>query len=210
MPSPTTKIHQMRYLSISDTGGQTKDVLAVSTEDGRILFYSTDSLTESGVVEPSAKLEIPLREAFGQLGGAAEGTSGRIKDFEILNMSDSRNFFIVTGSSDGAIRVWLLDEAELVIEQSVLDMSLQNEPPNRAKVVSNGISVANNDGTIHAANKRTSGVQPNAVTQIGTLLGSYETGNRITCLKAFTMSPPESLQEDLPAPDINGPIDENE
>ena len=32
------------------------------------------------------------------------------------------------------------------------------------------------------------------ITQVGSLLGTYEAGNRITCLRAFVMSQPESTK----------------
>lgn len=103
----------MHYLALSeDEDNKTKNVLAVSTEDGRIMFYSTGSTTESETMQASSKQEIPLCEAIGQLGGAGEGLTGRIKDFEILKPPDSRSLLIVTGNSDGAIRLWLLDEGE--------------------------------------------------------------------------------------------------
>ena len=163
-------------MSLSEDSVANKDILAVSTEDGRILFYSTIVTSNSKSTAPSSRPEIPICEAVGQLGGAAEGLTSRIKDFEILSQPDSQSMLVVTGSSDGAIRLWLLDQAELTDKSSVLEGSMENayeSPSDVGHVNANGVST---------------------ITQVGSLLGSYEAGNRITCLKAFVMSDPENYQ----------------
>ena len=94
-PDRPTKIHQMRFASVANS-----NYLALSTEDGRILFYDTSSVEE--VSEGSKQL--PQLSCVAQLGGEAAGVSGRIKDFEVLN-SPGFTIFITAGS-DGAIRLW--------------------------------------------------------------------------------------------------------
>ncbi|KAL2040074.1 hypothetical protein N7G274_006977 [Stereocaulon virgatum] len=175
LPSPSTKIHQMHYTSLSEDVTAAKDILAISTEDGRILFYSTALMPDSKTTQPGSQPHVPVREAIGQLGGAGEGLTGRIKDFEILKTIHPRILFIVTGSSDGAIRLWLLDEAELTEISSVLQW-----PEHGSK-----------DFETHASNDKSSNA---TITQVGSLLGTYEAGNRITCLKAFIMSDPEQYK----------------
>ncbi|CAD6585279.1 MAG: hypothetical protein ASARMPREDX12_004185 [Alectoria sarmentosa] len=179
LPSPLTKIHQLHYMASSGTDGETKDLLTVSTEDGRILFYDTTGVVETQITKPASKPEIPILKAICQLGGAAEGLTGRVKDFEILKPSSSEDFIIVTGSSDGAVRLWTVDESELLDEPST-SRDLNGEV---------GISANGGDGKANGNAMK----QP-TTRQVGLLLGTYEAGNRITCLKAFVMSEPDSLK----------------
>jgi protein MAK11 len=147
VPEPRTKIHELCYVQLGDEGDI--QLLAVSTEDGRILFYSTRpaDLVISATVQGK---EAPLASAkmFAQLGGKEAGLSGRIKDFNILSNGEglTRDFIIVTGGSDGALRIWKLAAAEVASHKG------------KAK-------------------------------QVGELLGTYETNNRVTCLKSFVMLP---------------------
>ena len=183
LPSPLTKIHELHYMTISGTDDdETKDLVAVSTEDGRIVFYDTTDVIETQITKPASKPEIPTSKALCQLGGAAEGLTGRVKNFEILKPLDSDDFLIVTGSSDGAVRLWAVDGSELVDEPSV-SRDLNNE----VSIPANGGDGRANENAIELPTTR----------QIGLLLGTYEAGNRITCLKAFVMSEPES-------PETNG------
>ncbi|KAF3005918.1 hypothetical protein E8E13_009732 [Curvularia kusanoi] len=149
LPTPRTKVHQMHYLP-SEDGSNT---LLVATEDGRILAYDTSATAPSENAEPK-KEEMPSSKLLAQIGGPAAGITGRIKDFEVLPYSatDKSKYLIVAGSSDGTVRLWLVDSAEL----------------------QTGAESAK--GTGFTAN------------QIGRLLGSYSTGTRITCLKAYPMN----------------------
>jgi protein MAK11 len=165
----------MHYTSLSEDVTAAKDIFAISTEDGRILFYSTALTPASKRTQPGSQPHIPICEAIGQLGGAGEGLTGRIKDFEILKTINPRILLIVTGSSDGAIRLWLLDEAELTDISSVLQWPEHGSEESKA----------------HASNDKRSNA---TITQVGSLLGTYEAGNRITCLKAFVMSDPEQYK----------------
>lgn len=149
LPTPRTKVHQMHYLP-SEDGPNT---LLVATEDGRILAYDTSATAPSENAEPK-KEEMPSSKLLAQIGGPAAGITGRIKDFEVLPYSatDKSKYLIVAGSSDGTVRLWLVDFAEL----------------------QTGAESAK--GTGFTAN------------QIGRLLGTYSTGTRITCLKAYPMN----------------------
>lgn len=174
LPSPLTKVHQIHYMNLLGNDGETKDLLAVSTEDGRILFYDTTGVIETQVTEPVSKSEIPILREFCQLGGAVEGLTGRVKDFEILKPPGSEAFIIVTGSSDGAVRLWTIDESELLVEPSV------------SRDLHDGASIANvGDGTAPGI-----AMKAPPTRQIGSLLGAYEAGNRVTCVKAFVMLGP--------------------
>ena len=161
-------------MNLMGKDGETKDVLAVSTEDGRILFYDTTDVVETKVTEPGSKFETPILREFCQLGGAVEGLTGRVKDFEILKPPGSEAFIIVTGSSDGAVRLWTIDESELLVEPSV------------SRDLHDGVSIANcGDSTAPGIAMKASPTR-----QIGSLLGVYEAGNRVTCVKAFVMLDP--------------------
>ena len=157
LPQPPTKVHQMCYRRFGSDPENTKDVLAVSTEDGRILFYSTRALSKQKAGgDETRETSIPDATLLAQFSGKDAGVSGRIKDFEIIALPRSGEHdstsIIVTASSDGSIRIWQFTLEDIVGKTS----------------------------------ERKSQGQ---VTQIGKLIGTYETGSRITCLKAFLMRP---------------------
>lgn len=148
MPEPRTKIHQLCYVQVAEE--EDAHVMAVSTEDGRMLFYSTIAADLSAAETVDGKdTPIPSAKLIAQLGGKDAGLSGRVKDFTAMSLGEesSKELLIVTGGSDGALRVWKLSASQ---------------------------DLRTNDGTVR---------------QVGKLLGTYETGNRITCLKAFIMLP---------------------
>ena len=161
-------------MNLLGNDGETKDLLAVSTEEGRILFYDTTDVVETQATETCSKSGIPILREFCQLGGAVEGLTGRVKDFEILKPPGSEAFIIVTGSSDGAVRLWTIDESELLVEPSV-SRDLHDET-----------SIANGGD----ATKPGIAMKASSTRQIGSLLGAYEAGNRVTCVKAFVMLDP--------------------
>lgn len=148
VPAPKTKIHQMHYLPSESLPA----TLLVSTEDGRILLYDTNSTSadESSATQ-KRKDDIPAARLVAQIGGPAAGMAGRVKDFEIIATS-ATSFIIVAGSSDGTIRFWSLDEKDFK----------EGEDAGKAE----GFTAL----------------------QVGKLLGSYSTGTRVTCLKAFAMT----------------------
>ena len=167
----------MHYITLSEDEDASNDVLAVSTEDGRVLFYSTTRFFQSESAESDSMPDVPMCTSIGQLGGAAENVNSRIKDFEILRIPGSRSLIVVTGSSDGAIRLWMLDEAELadgvLVQPRSMDNFIQKSEESAAVPPSSNGAMT---------------------TQVGFLLGTYEAGNRITCLRAFVMSQPESTK----------------
>lgn len=139
-------MQKVKYFDFSKDKDGSKELLAVSTDDGRVLFYSTKEISAS-----SDSSTIPDAQLVGQVGGKASGLPGRIKGFEILDMSNFDKwkgaYLLVTSGSDGVIRIW----------------SLKIKENN-----SEGLS--------------------------STLLDSYETGNRITCMVAFVMQKPQDLE----------------
>jgi protein MAK11 len=156
VPEPRSKIHQLCYVQVAEEGDI--QVLAVSTEDGRILFYSTipaDLSTAEAIEGKDAPL--PSAKLIAQLGGKDAGLSGRVKDFTVLSLGEGplKEFLVITGGSDGALRVWKLSASKDLAPRS------------------------------------------GAVRQVGQLLGTYETVNRITCLKAFIMLPKVDDEDEI-------------
>ncbi len=116
MPDATVKVHEFCYVRVggSDGGGEaTTTVLAVATEDGRILFYSTRPEDLQPAPEGTTTTGgLPRAKLISQLGGTQAGVSGRIKDFAVLPVAgqehEGGHWIVVSGSSDGAVRVWTL------------------------------------------------------------------------------------------------------
>ena len=151
----------MRYLTIPLTDEKEMTVLALSTEDGRILFYSADERGRE--VEEKTKTAadgvIQDKICIAELDGTYDNVKGRIKDFEILalpqGLSNGNNLSLlaITAGSDGRIRTWMIDA-----------------------------------GLLATSNK--AGTEEKMLTQaVGKLAGTYETGSRITCMQAFVMLP---------------------
>lgn len=122
--------------------------------------------TASMRTEAGPESHLPTLEAIGQIGGLIDGLTGRIKDFEILKLITAdeldQKLLIVGGCSSGSLRLWVLDCTRF-----------------RAK-----------HATLKGNPGADSHVNCSQTPQVGHLLGNYETGNRITCLKAFQMSEP--------------------
>lgn len=114
VPEPKTKVHQLCYITTPDDDDTS--VMAISTEDGRILFYSTapEDLTSAPTAE-GINSSLPSARLIAYLGGEKAGVSGRIKDFTILKteVGEIGSLVIVGGSSDGSIRLWRLSSADL-------------------------------------------------------------------------------------------------
>lgn len=144
-----TKVHQFFYITVDEEADLT--LVAVATEDGRVLFFSTkdDDLTKAN--DDDVK-QLPTAKLVAQLGGKEAGVSGRIKDFVVVKSStDASTLYVAGGSSDGRVRLWRL--------------SVEN-------------------------------LRKAGAAQVGKLLGTYETQNRITCMTAFMMIPrPEGVED---------------
>ncbi|KAI1803152.1 WD40 repeat-like protein [Daldinia bambusicola] len=117
MPDTRRKIHEIRYVEIDSESDSS--LLAVSTEDGKIMFFSTKSqdLTPGkSSTEGKGKTALPVAKLIAELGGKEAGVSGRIKDFSVVRSPKGHgadNLFIAAGSSDGKLRVFKLAVAEL-------------------------------------------------------------------------------------------------
>jgi protein MAK11 len=157
----------MKYVSLDPSAEDGEELLALSTEDGRVIFYSTKRLQKAADDDESP---IPYAEAVAELGGRTSGFPGRVKDFEILNVGEESaaqkgDLLVVTGNSEGVVRVWMLRAKDLI-------RNTKEKPTSDDK--------SEGSGNL----------------QVGKLLNVYETGNRITCLKAFVMLPPDPSTSD--------------
>ncbi len=191
MPDHRRKVHEVCYVVTDREKGSS--LLAVSTEDGMVMFFSTrteDLTTAAAAAAPEAKQTsgnrngsrkaaaaessspLPVAKLVAQLGGKEAGVTGRIKDFSVLRRpreEGGEQLIIPTGSSDGKVRIFTLTIDEL----------------NRAR-------------------------EGKEVKQVGQLLGTYETSNRITCLEAFVMIPRPEGVEDSEDEDEFGGLSEDE
>lgn len=149
MPDIRTKVHEFVYVKLDAEKEAT--LLAVSTEDGRVLFFST----APGDLQKDKNKKLSRAKFLGQIGGKEAGVTGRIKDFKILQTEEvPEALYLVSANSDGKLRLW-----------EVSRESLQTKKAEKTE-------------------------------QVGKLLGSYETQNRITCIEAFVMIPrPEGVEE---------------
>ncbi|KAM5345356.1 hypothetical protein ACJ41O_011218 [Fusarium nematophilum] len=164
-----TKVHQFFYVTLDEE--EDTALLAVATEDGRVLFFSTkdEDLTkpddETGDDnKKKARGSLPTAKLLGQIGGRAGGVEGRIKDFVVVKSgTDSSTLYVAGGSSDGRIRLWRVTAKAL-----------------QGKATKSGVAKGDKAGAA----------------TLGKLLGTYETQNRITCMTAFMMIPrPEGAEE---------------
>ena len=103
--------------------------------------------------------KLPSCKCVAQLGGQAAEISGRIKDFELLRVETrpTATLLVLTASSDGAVRLWTLPDSLGVVKSTSAGTGKQTENAESPPV------------------------------QVGSLIGTLETGSRITCLGAFVL-----------------------
>lgn len=118
VPEPRTKIHQLRYVQVQEQDDI--QVMAVSTEDGRILFYSTRPADlRTATATEGKESPLPAAKLVAQLGGKDVDVSGRIKDFTIIPVGEgtSKKLIIITGNSDGSVKIWTLLASDLTTHE---------------------------------------------------------------------------------------------
>ncbi|OAA80048.1 WD40 repeat-like-containing domain protein [Akanthomyces lecanii RCEF 1005] len=127
-----TKIHAITYISMGSGSdkqqadeeeeaegkgkAQGDSVMAVSTEDGRVLFFSTktEDLEKQEGGEDEKKPLLPLAKLIGQVGGKEAGVTSRVKDFAVLRSNlNAGLLYVVAAGSDGKVRVWTVADEEL-------------------------------------------------------------------------------------------------
>lgn len=147
----------------------------MSTEDGRILLYSAH---HTYIEELHNSADIDVIPALKPIGQIMEKSKSRIKDFEILATPGFQKsagvLYIVSASSDGAIRIFTLDTKKLLPDH------IRSDSVGRK-------SEGTEDRENTTANTTADGSGSSAILRIGKLVGTYETGHRITCLRAFMM-----------------------
>ncbi|KAG6014171.1 hypothetical protein E4U43_006857 [Claviceps pusilla] len=167
-----TKVHQFSYITVDEDDGLS--LLAVATEDGRVVFFSTraehlsvpaESGDSKSKNDGAAATTLPVAKVVGFVGGPCENIAGRIKDILVLpSTANSGVIYLVGAGSEGSIRVWALSKAHL--------------------------AAAASSGADSAAGER------EHEKPMGRLLGSCETQNRITCLAGYLMIPrPEGVED---------------
>lgn len=175
-PTLRTKLHQMEYIELSrnndddDSATTTTTLLAVSTEDGRVLFFST---ADDDIQPPAEGQTYGTARLVASLGGRSAGVTSRIKDFAVLrSAARPGTLLLAAGCSDGKVHLWRIAESELVAAAES-----KNESKSKSKETEK-------DGAV-------------VERKVGSLVGVYDTGNRITCLAAFVMIPrPEDVEEE--------------
>ncbi|KAF3769996.1 WD40 repeat-like protein [Cryphonectria parasitica EP155] len=116
MPDTRTKVHEFAYVKLDAGSGAC--VLAVATEDGRILFFSTALEDLDKKKSDDSKASPPRAKLLAQLGGKDAGVAGRVKDFKILQPESTPGiWYIISASSDGKLRAWALPRADLKPEE---------------------------------------------------------------------------------------------
>lgn len=204
VPEPRTKIHQIAYVDLNADSnaesGDTKDLLAISTESGKVLLFNTSLLLDTqsspspGTVRPQlyptaalqAEIDVPVLNPDSSTGGSISSSSNRIKDFKFLDLSNPThhgpNSNLQTGQA----------------EQNKLDKYGYECGHDGYCLVT-----AHSNGTINLfsltrAELQSSGTSSSSTTptHIGLLIASYTTATRITCLEAFIMSPASTLDVD--------------
>ena len=189
LASPPSKLCQVRYVTLpgfpagaASGHDPSTTTLAASTEDGRVVFFSTGEEGQAVDGEAPSDAAIPNARILGELGGNGVGLSGRVKDFVLLPLrvdpSETEaedTLLVVTGSSDGSIRLWHVKPSELMQAEGS---------------IANGSTDATPD--LSSTRNKAAGHRKAHAAQIGRLLGASETGLRITCLVAFVMTGPVS------------------
>ncbi|CAI6341972.1 unnamed protein product [Periconia digitata] len=204
LPEPRTKVHKLQYLplptaspsSTDDEPATTTPPLLISTEDGRILIYNTTPSSSEQPSEPTKPQKDnappPPAPLLAHLGGPAAGIKSRVKDFDILPLPHSSSFLIITGSSDGAVRLWTLDPGDITrsARDEGTNASSAGKGASSTKVAKANTKEKETDEQEQQQEQEEENASTNFTTshQTGRLIGVYATDTRITCLKSFEMT----------------------
>jgi protein MAK11 len=115
---PTLKLHDLQYVTVD--GALKASLLAASTEDGRVLFFSTQQDQLQIPDREGAHQGLPRARLVSQVGGGkAAAGPGRIKSFRLLQSknSDAELLYLIAGSSDGKVRIWEIQSRALRPEE---------------------------------------------------------------------------------------------
>ncbi|KAH8169709.1 hypothetical protein LIA77_10253 [Sarocladium implicatum] len=114
MPTKRTKVHHIEYVKLGDESNTS--LLAISTEDGRIMLFSTreEDIEAPKADEDGETPKLGVAKFVAYLGGKDSGVDTRIKDFSVLRSdASSGTLYFVSGSSDGKARLWRVTTKEL-------------------------------------------------------------------------------------------------
>ena len=227
LPSPISRVHQIQYATLS---GYDAYVLAISTEDGRIIFYTTTAPPKTKAEEAKkAAPNIRKRKSnetkedadenesgkgendidspivLGQVGGREMGMVGRVKDFIILTVEvpcddDEAQEFGTKGPKKALFLISAGSDG--VIRIWTLGIAqIKKRLIGSAEPSSKKAKTAELD-------------QPSAsitrnIPQVGNLVGIYETGRRVTCLSGMVMEEGWSF-DDYEDDEVHGEDEERE
>lgn len=186
--SPQSKICEIRYLT---RRGEQGNVLAISTEDGRVIFFGTDEASlDTATAAAGANATNgndsapPFFKPLAHLGPlpVAGARASRIKDFAVLKP-------LATPASDDDGNGDDNDGSE--IQVSVPEIYYIVTATSEGTVKTWSLRASELDRRDSQQKKKKDGDEVRDV-QVGEMLGSYETGRRITCLEGFIMD-----EEDL-------------
>jgi len=201
--TPVSKVHQVEFLEIEE-----REVMFVGTEDGRVCVYGIDTAdapsnedaAENWNVEtdkdPLSLSQPSTPVLLATIGGRKAGVASRIKDFGLLSYPDTTIRYLTTAGSDGIIRVYTLDFALLFA--SLNNGKIIETPKKKQKVLENGNGGQDGDA------KGQEGVSKRDNESFAELIGVFDTGRRITCLKIA------ELEDDGPVPVIKEEDEEGE
>ena len=200
VPEPRSKIHQLCYVQVDEEDDV--QVVTVSTEDGRIMFYSTkeSDLVAAPAIEGKDS-QLPSARLIAQLGGmeagksewARSGKQAWAKKWDERVTADKKKLAAkkVTPEMEKAARAKAENAAETAfispLSTRVKDFSVLTAGEGASKDFF--IPAASSDGTLRIWKLSAKDLAPHTgkVKQVGTLLGKYATSNRITCMQAFVM-----------------------
>lgn len=211
MPQPRSKIHQLCYVQVDDK--EDIQVMAVSTEDGRILFYSTRQ--DDLVIAPTPEdkdAPLPAAKLVAQLGGKDAGKSeweklGKQawrKKWDLKVKEDRRKAKETEKTIDPEIEKATQTRAEKQAETAWVTGFSTRVKDFTVLSIGGGVSrdflflAASSDGTLRIwrLSAKDLGSDTGKAKRVGALLGTYETSNRITCIQAFVMLPPMEEADD--------------
>jgi protein MAK11 len=129
-----------------------------------VLFYDTHQLAspapkaDGGKKAAEEPEPLPLCRCVGRLGGPTTGVKSRIKDYAILPFSNDEEM-----PTQSLFTITGSSDGSVGIWAVEIEELLMSEAPDLEKTTQK-------------------------VPQVGRLLGSYETSNRITCMEAITLT----------------------
>lgn len=129
-PNPPSKLHDVVCLSTEITKSSSS-TLALSTEDGRITLFDLGDIPKSATTTGNED-DLPKIESHAQIGGVATGHKARVKACTFLSVRDESlgSVLCVTGSSDGAVRIWSVDNGDLTgpAKSTTVDDATESHP----------------------------------------------------------------------------------